>query len=135
MKVLLDTQTIVNYLRTNSSLPTIIQDFVEDYDNTCFVSVISLHEIVIKTAKNKMRFDYNLTETMEYLEQEGIGIIGLLPSHIQEVEKFEQYACHKDPFDRLLIAQCIAEKLTFLTTDTKVPLYQKWGLEYLQYDN
>jgi len=41
---------------------------------------------------------------------------------------------HKDPFDRLLIAQCIEEQLTFVTSDSKVELYEKYGLDYIQHE-
>lgn len=135
MRFLLDTQTLINYLRSDTALPSSIQEFMEDYDNQCFVSVISLHEIVIKSAKNKLKFNYNLGTVLQYLKQESINIVPILPKHVLQVESFEQNPLHKDPFDRLLIAQCIEEKLTFLTTDHKIPMYAQYGLDYLQYNN
>lgn len=54
MRYLIDTQALVYYLKGEARLPREIRDFINDYDNQGFVSVLTLHELVIKSAKNQI---------------------------------------------------------------------------------
>ena len=115
MRYLFDTQALVFYLEGDSKLPSEIRDFIEDYENYLELSN-SLAQIVL------------------YLKEAGVEILPLNHHHIIRPDSFERESYHKDPFDRLLVAQCIEENITMLTSDTKIPLYKKCGLEYLQYE-
>ena len=75
-----------------------------------------------------------LAQIILYLKEADVKIVPLNHHHLIKLENFERENYHKAPFDRLLIAQCIEERLTFLTSDTKVPNYEKYGLEYIQYE-
>lgn len=134
MQYLFDTQALVYYLEGDSKLPCDIRDFIEDYDNQGYVSVITLHELVIKTAKKQLELSNSLAQIILYLKEANVKIVPLNHHHIIRLEGIERENYHKDPFDRLLIAQCLEEHLIFLTCDTKIPNYKKYGLEYLQYE-
>lgn len=134
MRYLFDTQALVFYLEGDSKLPSEIRDFIEDYENQGYVSVITLHELVLKTAKNQLELSNSLAQIVLYLKEAGVEILPLNHHHIIRLDSFERESYHKDPFDRLLVAQCIEENITMLTSDTKIPLYKKYGLEYLQYE-
>ena len=134
MRYLFDTQALVYYLEGDSKLPSDIRDFIEDYDNQGYVSVITLHELVIKTAKNQLNLSNSLAQIILYLKEANVEIVPLNHHHVIRLESFERENHHKDPFDRLLIAQCIEERLTFLTCDTKIPNYEKYGRDYVQYE-
>lgn len=134
MRYLIDTQALVYYLKGEARLPREIRDFINDYDNQGFVSVLTLHELVIKSAKNQIHLSQPIKQIVHYLNDAGIQIVSIVPDDVVRLAQFERESVHKDPFDCLLIAQCIANRLTFLTSDAKIPLYAKYGLEYIQYE-
>ena len=105
-----------------------------DYTNIGFVSVVSLHEIVIKNAKNQIIVPESITKVIPKIKNANLEIIPINFHHIIRLETLEREPIHKDPFDRLLIAQCIEDRLTFITSDGKVKLYEKYGLDYIQYE-
>ena len=134
MKYLIDTQALAYYLYAGKQLPKSIKDFIDDYENMGYVSVVSLHEIVVKNAKGQIIVPEPIVKVVPHIRESNLEIIPVNVHHVVRLETFEREAIHKDPFDRLLIAQCIEERLTFITSDGKVNLYEKYGLDYIQYE-
>ena len=96
--------------------------------------MVSLHEIVVKNAKGQIIVPEPIVKVLPHIIETNLEIIPVNVHHIVRLETLEREAVHKDPFDRLLIAQCIDERLTFITSDSKVNLYEKYGLDYIQYE-
>ena len=96
--------------------------------------MVSLHEIVIKNAKNQIIVPEPITKVIPKIKNANLEIIPVNFHHVIRLETLEREHIHKDPFDRLLIAQCIEARLTFITSDSKVELYEKYGLDYIQYE-
>lgn len=134
MNYLIDTQALSYFLYDWKQLPRQILDFLGDYSNIGFVSVVSLHEMVIKNAKNQIIVPEPITKVIPKIKNANLEIIPINYYHVIRLETFERDPIHKDPFDRLLIAQCIEDRLTFITSDSKVELYEKYGLDYIQYE-
>ena len=134
MKYLIDTQALSYFLYDEKRLPEQIIDFIEDYENKGYVSVVSLHEIVVKNAKGQIIVPEPIVNVVPHIRETNLEIIPVNVHHIVRLETLERETIHKDPFDRLLIAQCIENRLTFLTSDGKVKLYEKYGLDYIQYE-
>jgi PIN domain nuclease of toxin-antitoxin system len=134
MKYLIDTQALSYFLYDEKRLPEQIVDFIEDYENKGYVSVVSLHEIVVKNAKGQIIVPEPIVKVLPHIIETNLEIIPVNVHHIVRLETLEREAVHKDPFDRLLIAQCIDERLTFITSDSKVNLYEKYGLDFIQYE-
>lgn len=134
MKYLIDTQALSYFLYDEKRLPEQIVDFIEDYENKGYVSVVSLHEIVVKNAKGQIIVPEHIVKVLPHIIETNLEIIPVNVHHIVRLETLEREAVHKDPFDRLLIAQCIDERLTFITSDSKVNLYEKYGLDFIQYE-
>jgi PIN domain nuclease of toxin-antitoxin system len=84
-----------------------------------FVSAVSAWEISIKKAMGKLNVPDNLTEEIKYKRFTPLNINFDHAKLAGELPHF-----HKDPFDRLLIAQSIIEKLVFITNDQKISQYQ-----------
>ena len=99
-----------------------------------FVSVVSLHEIVVKNAKGQIIVPEPVVNVIPHIRETNLEIMPVNVHHVVRLETLEREAIHKDPFDRLLIAQCIEDRLTFITSDSKVELYEKYGLDYIQYE-
>ena len=134
MKYLIDTQALAYYLYAGKQLPKSIKDFIDDYENMGYVSVVSLHEIVVKNAKGQIIVPEPIIKVIPHIRETNLDIIPINFHHVIRLETLERDPIHKDPFDRLLIAQCIEDRLTFITSDGKAKLYEKYGLYYIQYD-
>ncbi|MBQ1780137.1 MAG: toprim domain-containing protein, partial [Bacteroidales bacterium] len=91
-------------------------------------------QAVIKNAKNQIIVPESITKVIPKIKNANLEIIPINFHHIIRLETLEREPIHKDPFDRLLIAQCIEDRLTFITSDGKVKLYEKYGLDYIQYE-
>ena len=123
MNYLIDTQFLLHNLNGGHKLPNEILDFFFDYNNIGHVSVVSLHEMVIKNAKNQIIIPGSLSNVITHIKEENLGILPVNAHHIIRLETLERESMHKDPFDRLLIAQAKTESLTFATHDRLLALY------------
>lgn len=116
---LLDTHAIIWYVTGNNELSPIARNIMET--KRCFFSYVSLWEIAIKQAKGTLQFDIDIPRLKSVLENEEFVY---LPATEYDAERIKTLPdIHKDPFDRLLIAQSIENGLIIVTTDSKIPLY------------
>jgi PIN domain nuclease of toxin-antitoxin system len=116
---LLDTHAIIWYVSGNEDLSLTAKDIMET--KRCFFSFASLWEIAIKQAKGTLQFEIGIPRLKSVLENE--EFIYLPPTEFDAEKTKELPDIHKDPFDRLLIAQAVQNDLTIVTTDSKIPLY------------
>ena len=116
---LLDTHAIIWYVSGNEDLSLTAKDIMET--KRCFFSFASLWEIAIKQAKGTLQFEIGIPRLKSVLENE--EFIYLPPTEFDAEKTKELPDIHKDPFDRLLIAQAVQNDLTIITTDSKIPLY------------
>ena len=119
MKLLLDTHAILWWLGNDRRLSNRSRDIIGNPANDIVVSVVSLWEIVVKVRVGKLQA--NISEVMRALETEAFDFLAILPGHLQKLAELPSH--HRDPFDHLLIAQSIAENITFMTDDQYAPLY------------
>jgi PIN domain nuclease of toxin-antitoxin system len=97
-------------------------ELIEDGDTTIFFSVVSAWEIVIKYNLNKLRLPLHPYEYIpKRLEMSYMDVLPVQLEHSLYVGKLPDY--HKDPFDRLLVAQALMERLTIISNDHQMQLY------------
>ena len=120
MRLLLDTHIL---LWSFMDVPRLGEhaDHIADPMNDVFVSMVSLFEIAVKVRTGKLRADMN--ELIEGIGLQGFQLLPLTERHVAMLEKLPVHADHKDPFDHQLIAQAIAEDLTFLSFDRHAGRY------------
>lgn len=116
---LLDTHAIIWYVSGSTELSQTAKDIMET--KRCFFSFASLWEIAIKQAKGTLQFNIDIPKLKTVLEDE--EFIYLLPTEFDAEAIKALPDIHKDPFDRLLIAQAIENNLTIVTTDSKILQY------------
>ena len=121
MRCLPDTHLLVWAAEQDKRLPQDANVILNDPSNEIFFSVASLWEISIKTRLGRSDFQINPFALASGLLAEGYIELPITRSHALAV--FNLPSLHKDPFDRLLIAQAIEENLTLLTVDAKVAQY------------
>lgn len=118
MKILLDTRILLWWLADSPSLSTRARELIADPDNAVFVSAVTLWEIWLKQSLGKLRLPADFEER---LAGESFERLPLLAAHTREVASLPWR--HRDPFDRMLIAQARASGLSFLTADEVAATY------------
>jgi PIN domain nuclease of toxin-antitoxin system len=117
VRLLLDTHVVLWQLSGSQSIGTAAQREIRNADELLF-SVVSFAEIGVKAAIGKLRVPADLRQ---HILDAGVRILGLAPDHGLGVAGLPSY--HRDPFDRLLIAQARSERLTLMTADARIPAY------------
>jgi len=115
---LIDTQIFIWWMEKSSRLSKDMFNLLNNSQSKIFLSVASVWEIVIKKGKKKLKTPKDV--------EGGVRASGFIPlnieiPHVLGIEKLPIY--HKDPFDRILIAQAQLENLTLITSDEKIWKY------------
>ena len=118
LRLLLDTQALVWALGNHPRLGPAARDAITDPDNDAYVSAASVWEIAIKQALGKLRAPQNLSGRVE---QDGFKGLPITLFHAEQAGALTPI--HRDPFDRLLVAQAQVEGLTIVTSDSVIPRY------------
>lgn len=122
MNILIDTQAIIWFAENNSQLSAKARSAMEDEDNDCFVSMASFWEISIKMNLGKLNINnLMLSEFMDEVAENGFPTLDIRRDHVLENEKLP--LLHRDPFDRLIIAQAISESMVVISSDPAFDLY------------
>lgn len=118
--MLLDTHTLIWFLEEDPKLPSIVRERIEA-SSLVFVSIASLWEIAIKLGLGKLNFQFEFQELPTFLEQLEIVVLSITFSDVECYLK--QPLHHRDPFDRMLIAQAINNSLIVISQDTQFDAY------------
>ena len=121
MKLLLDTHILLWYLEGHSNLPEAQRLKIEDRRNQVAVSAVSLWEMTIKIAIGKLELMDDLATIENTLLRQGILILPIQTVHLQRLLSLPFH--HRDPFDRIIIAQALAEEMTLVSDDTAFSTY------------
>ncbi|MDH4406843.1 MAG: type II toxin-antitoxin system VapC family toxin [Cyanobium sp. D14.bin.5] len=112
---LLDTQLLLWLAIAPERLPATLRGTLMDRRLPMLYSVVSLWEVAIKTSLGKPGFVVDAAQLRDGLKQQGLQELGIEPEHCLAVQHLPWI--HRDPFDRLLVAQAIHHDLTMLTAD------------------
>lgn len=126
MKFLLDTHSLIWFLEDSLKLSIRAKNEIKNPKNECFVSIVSLWEIALKIGIGKLELDIPFSEFEMEIYKNNFEILPIEFEHLQQLNQLEFY--HKDPFDRLLIAQAQSEKMIFISKDEN---FNKYKVEVL----
>lgn len=121
MKLLLDTHIALWAVSDDPRLSPKARELIAAPRNLIWVSAASIWEIAIKHGLGRGDMPVSGAEALEYFMQSGYRMLPVSPEHAAAVEALPVH--HQDPFDRLLVAQSLAEPLRLLTHDTTVARY------------
>ena len=121
MDILLDTCSALWYFNGNDEMPQSARDTILNSDNTIYISIATLWEAAIKMSIGKLNFDSGLDGFIEAIEDEGFSLLDITTEHIKTVKNLP--FIHRDPFDRMLVAQAIVEGLLIMTADSYMAKY------------
>ena len=130
MKYLVDTHILLWSFTNPGSLSEKVREIILNEDNVIFYSQFSLWEISIKFNLGKLVIK-SLTPEQFYSELEDSFFECLLVNNRDLISFYKLPIEHKDPFDRMLIWQCIQNKITFVSSDSKLQSYEKYGLKFI----
>lgn len=120
MRLLLDTHFALWWQTGDPRVTDEVRQLVETADEV-LVSQVSLWELTIKAGLGKLRIE--LPVFAEQVEAMGFAWLPIDNAHILKLADLPSFDDHRDPFDRLLVAQSLAEPLILLTVDGKLARY------------
>jgi PIN domain nuclease of toxin-antitoxin system len=123
---LIDTHILIWFPEGNNLLSSQHQKILSNSRNEVFVSIASLWEMAIKISLGKLTLSKSLSDIIEQLSVENIEISPILPKHILEILTLPFH--HRDPFDRIIIAQSQVENLNLMSNDGE---FVKYGIKLL----
>ena len=118
MRLLLDSNTFLWWRAGSEKLTERAERMIGDTDNDTAVSVVTLWEIAIKRGIGKLRF---LEDFEAVMTEEAFDLLPISYAHLRTLETLPMH--HRDPFDRLLIAQALAEGIPIATGDRVFAAY------------
>ncbi len=121
MNLLLDTHSLIWFLNGDEKLSDKAKLEIEDPANSKIVSIASIWEIAIKISLDKFRFSKGFKHFLDMIEDNGFEILPITFEHALKLSTLEYI--HRDPFDRLLIAQSMSENLVIVTKDDNIKRY------------
>lgn len=118
MKLLLDTHVVLWLLADNQRLGPGIRTVISEAAGGVYVSVICLWELKIKAGLGKLTLPEGFNRTVM---DSGLSVIPVDSRHVDALDRLSWH--HRDPFDRMLIAQALVEGLTLVSADRMIGLY------------
>ncbi|MCA9997211.1 MAG: type II toxin-antitoxin system VapC family toxin [Anaerolineales bacterium] len=130
MKVLLDTHTFLWFIAGDGQLDVYARQLIEEPGNERYLSVASVWEITIKSSLGRLTVPSPPTTLIrEHVWANAIELLAITPDHFDRLHTLPYH--HKDPFDRLLIAQAMQEGMLLITKDQLFSAYNvqvAWSL-------
>jgi PIN domain nuclease of toxin-antitoxin system len=127
MKLLFDTHAFIWWDSAPANLPASVLALCQDPTNTLLLSVASAWEMQIKSHLGKLKFASPLGDIIANQQQtNSLEILSVTLDHVLSLETLPDH--HKDPFDRLLVAQALVEEATLISND---PIIQQYPVKLI----
>ncbi len=124
MRVLLDTHTLYWYTTGDPQLSAAAQMVIQDVTNEVFISPASFWEIALKVSKGKWVMNQTFDKFLDAcLKSYGFRMLPIEPTHTLAVSQLPFPTSHRDPFDRMLIAQASVEQMAIVSVDAAFDAY------------
>lgn len=124
MNLLLDTHVLLWWLDDNPTLSIDAKAAISDSNNLVFISAAVIWEIRIKQALGKLKIPKNFRRV---LEDQSFEMLDITAEHAHAIGGLPPH--HRDPFDRMLIAQARIEKFVIITRDN---IFKKYQVPYIK---
>ena len=125
MNLLLDTHAFLWFLWNDSQLSSTSVQLIQDSQNRKFVSLASCWEIAIKSSIGKLRLGSPASQFLsQHLAVNNFHLISISLEHATAIENLPFH--HRDPFDRILVAQCQTEALELISADK---MFDQYGIK------
>lgn len=130
MRYLLDTHALLWSIGRSDRLSRAARDIIRSPTNEIVVSAVSLWETSLKYAVGKLLLGSMAPEDIPgHCESLGYEIVPLGPADASTYHWLPRVSVHRDPFDRMLVHQCIRMRTTLVSRDARMKHYRTHGLE------
>lgn len=121
MRYLFDTHAFLWLASGDERLPASVRAIYEEPEHECFISIASVWEMAIKVSLGKLILGVTLARLVQDGMDRGIRLLSIHPSHAYVVETLPFH--HRDPFDRMLVAQAADEAMLLVSGDEILDAY------------
>ena len=118
MNIIIDTHIFLWALTEPLKLSDAKRSALEDLSNTIYVSAVSVAELMIKASIGKIEIDF---DPVAIAQESGFDLLDFSANAALLLKELPFH--HRDPFDRMLVAQCIATRYPIMTEDPKIRCY------------
>jgi len=115
MRILIDTHILIWHLEDDRQLSSYHGTLIEDPSNSVFISIASFWEIAIKSSRGRLSLAKSIEDIFSEIDRSTSSILSIEPEHTLQVSKLPFH--HKDPFDRMIIAQALSENIPVISSD------------------
>lgn len=123
MRLLLDTHAVLWYMSGDAQLPAGVVRDLQSVQNDLYLSRASLLEVAIKARADRADAPVVFADWLKRIEEFDFQLLEITNKHLLALNTLPQIKDHRDPFDRLLIAQALSEDLTLVSRDSKFAGY------------
>ncbi len=121
MNVLLDTHAMLWFAAGDNRLSPATRRVIEDPANTCYISMASWWEIAIKCSLDRLQLTKPLSSFLADRVDEGFRVLDIEMTHLLPLTQLPFH--HRDPFDRLIVCQAMAEDMPICSADENFAAY------------
>jgi PIN domain nuclease of toxin-antitoxin system len=121
MKIILDSHVVWWFFKANEKLSDSSREIIKSASIPKHVSVATIWEVAIKISIGKLSFENGIHGFINAVNDNGFAILPIEPKHVGEAAVLPYI--HRDPFDRMLIAQAIVENMHLMTSDADILKY------------
>ena len=126
MDILLDTHAVIWFFEDDERLSQSAKESIFDLNSMIHVSIASLWEFAIKLSAGKLAFDGGIDGFIEAVYENEFTLLEIAPKHIKMITALP--FVHRDPFDRIIVAQAMVEDMTIVTADNNIV---KYGISHI----
>ena len=138
MRVYLDTNIVIYFLYNRDELSSDVSGILFDYSNILLISSVCVHEMIhlaqigkVQKLEKGRKVLINPETIIDNIYEAGINIVKVEENHLSTLASLSMYEDHRDPNDRLIIAQAIADRIPLVSSDHKFARYERYGLDFI----
>lgn len=122
MNLILDTHSFIWFINGDNNLSAKARKEIENPVNAKFISIASIWEMAIKVSLDRLEINRPFEDINKQIDNNGFEILPILFEHTLKLTKLSFH--HRDPFDRLIIAQSLTEKMPIISKDKHFDSYK-----------
>jgi len=133
MRYLIDTNIVVFTVTDLEQITREVEDIMNDYNNQLYVSSETVKELInlYQGGRIEVKRWKTAKDIVDFIKDANFGIKSPKEEHLRTLAGLPVLPEHKDPSDRMMIAQAITENIPIISSDREFALYRKFGLNFI----